>query len=834
MLWYGDSSGRAAVSRWSVVSYTRSSVRSAVSNVHLNMDTENGPVSPYSIGSDKHLVPIKTRGTLFKTGKREFRRIIMALAVIVAILMIVVIVLAVLYSKPGPRYKVCGTEQCIRIAASLKQSMNLSANPCEDFYEYACGRWSREHPTPDSSSTHSWFSERMTRVSRTIRDLLRRNSTLDTPWAVMEAKNLYTSCVDVATLNDLGLLPLQRLLEHLDLPEIPAIFSGTTGNYMGQLARVKRTLGKDIFFGLDIFPDPKNKTRNIMMLGAPSTTSPLPSDKELDKRVHRARMQTLSLEEDTEDEDESDGLASVEQLYMMDVIREVISNGTAKMCNSNRTGSPNDTEISRVARQIYRMSGKIYFLVHGDTNDTAEEDIEDEDYMYIDDLQDITDEYVKNVNVSLKPRKIWRPFIEEVLSDLVDLDLSKKDKVLVEDLDYLKEVAVLMSAADDEILEATVWWTVLDVVVPHSSENLRRAWAMYLHSVTNIEVLESRSLHCANIVNELMGMAVAWLFVDPKFHSKIGPYVVEMLEDIREAFAALVMRADWMDRETKMSTLEKGKKMTSAIGYPRWLFEKGELDEYYEGINMSADAFLDNMLQMVEVRSLYELKSLHDVNPANQIFWATDPTDVNAFHTFQANQITVPVGILQFPFYELGLESLNYGAIGTVLGHELTHGFDNSGRQFDSTGNLRQWWSNETIDEYTEKTQCFVDHYGTYYEEKVDRYVDGELTLGENIADNGGLREAVWAYRRWKSRHGAEESLPGFDHLSSEQLLFLAFGHIWCESYSTSSLKWMLMDSHCPGHVRLTASLRNSHEFSEAWKCPVGSNMNPEKKCQIW
>lgn len=177
---------------------------------------------------------------------------------------------------------------------------------------------------------------------------------------------------------------------------------------------------------------------------------------------------------------------------------------------------------------------------------------------------------------------------------------------------------------------------------------------------------------------------------------------------------------------------------------------------------------------------------------------------------------------------------MNYGAIGTVLGHELTHGFDNSGRHFDSNGNVRQWWTNETISEYTEKTDCFVKHYNSYYEVEVDDYIDGERTLGENIADNGGLREAVVAYDKWKARHGKEPLLPGFTDLTHEQLVFLSFAHLWCESYTPVSLKWIMQDSHCPGHVRLHGVLKNSNEFSKAWKCPVGSNMNPAKKCRLW
>ncbi|XP_024945787.1 neprilysin-1 isoform X2 [Cephus cinctus] len=800
----------------------------------MNNEHKNDALSVYSVGSETNLVPIKSRDTYFKRRKKPIGLLTSFLALLVAILLLVVILLSVLLltyvldMKSKRNLDQCHTENCVRIAASLKESMDTSIDPCDDFYT-----WPLEHPTPESSVTNSWFSERSIRVSRTIRDLLKKNTTTKIPWAVEQAKILYESCNDVDSMNSLGLSPLFDLLEDLGLPRIPAAFSGGTGNFLVQMARVKKKLGRDIFFGLEIYLDPRNKSRNVIILDTPDTSSPLPSDKELDKRLQMVKQSMRKVEEVPEGAEE--GLSSPEKIYMYEVMKDVISNGTSKSCSVNTMKNISDEELRQTVDNIYKLSEIVYYLVHSDDNETSsDEDLKDEDYMLVDDLQKMTDEYVQITNSTLTPRQIWRPYVEELFKGDSQLDLTSKDRVLIGNLDYLKKLAVLLAAADEVVLETVIWWVVVDTVVPHSSENLRKIWLTHLSLLIDVEITDSRSLHCARAVNQLMGMAVSWLFVDPDFHKEKGPKVREMVEDIRESFASLVISTDWMDRSTKIATLEKNKKMASVIGYPNWLFEEGEIDEYYEGIDFLKDAFLKNMLQIVNLRSQYELESLHDENFANETYWATDPTDVNAFHTFQANQITVPAGILQFPFYDLGLEALNYGAIGTVLGHELTHGFDNSGRQYDGDGNLRQWWSNMTIFEYTERAECFVEQYGSYYEKEVDDYVDGELTLGENIADNGGLTEAVLAYRRWVTKHGQESLLPGFTHLTHEQLLFLGFAHLWCETYTPASLKWMLLDSHCPGHVRLKEVLKNSHEFSKAWNCPKGSNMNPEKKCHLW
>nr|AAL28251.1 GH14576p [Drosophila melanogaster] len=180
--------------------------------------------------------------------------------------------------------------------------------------------------------------------------------------------------------------------------------------------------------------------------------------------------------------------------------------------------------------------------------------------------------------------------------------------------------------------------------------------------------------------------------------------------------------------------------------------------------------------------------------------------------------------------------ALNYGSIGTILGHELTHGFDDSGRRFDRAGNMVEWWSNRTIDEYVNRTECFVEQYSRYHLADIDEYIDGELTLGENIADNGGMREAFYAYRLYVKEVGRERSkLPGLEHYSHEQLFFISFGNLWCETYTPAASRYALTDSHCPGQMRLRGVLSNSEEFARTFKCARGTPMNPDQpKCRIW
>ncbi|XP_051153405.1 endothelin-converting enzyme homolog isoform X2 [Leptopilina boulardi] len=714
------------------------------------MNNQRDSQSIYSINSEKHLVPIKSRKTYFKTRKKKFSIGNILTFLLIVGLLITVIILLVFYARIN-WIDLCDNEDCVRI-----------------------------------DSINAW-----------------------------------------------GLVPLFSLLKELDLPQIPAAFTKQKTNFVRQMARVKRILGKDIFFGMDVYPDPRNKSRNTIILDTPAIETPFPNDKEIEMRLQKLKNQMINFEDELKLEEFS---ATIEKNYMIDAIKEVISNGTVeyRTCKSKTVSSfAREDEISIVVNHIYDL-GEVFYKLKNADNSTSitEEDLSDDNYMEFEDLQKLTDEYVISVNSSLKPKIIWRPFIEEVFKDI--LTLNKKDIVLVADLEYLKKVAYILSSTEDELLETIIWWSVIDILTPFASKDLRKIWSYYLDEIMEVEIGESRSINCATAVNDLMGMAVSWLFVERNFHNETGPKVKEMVDDIKEAFATMVIESDWMDRKTKIATLEKNKKMSSLIGYPFWLFNEDSINDYYEGIDLTVFEYMSNMMQIIRIQSNSELKNLHEFNPDDEPYWATDPTNVNAFHTFQANQITVPAGILQFPFYDLGLEALNYGAIGTVLGHELTHGFDNSGRQYDGNGNVRQWWTKDTIKKYKERTKCFVEQYNTFYEKEVDEYVNGELTLGENIADNSGLKEAVLAYRRWTVRHGEEHVLPGFMNFTHEQLLFLGFAHLWCESYTVSSLKWMLQDSHSPGHIRLQGVLKNSQEFSSAWNCPLGSNMNPKKKCSLW
>ncbi|XP_032368901.1 membrane metallo-endopeptidase-like 1 [Etheostoma spectabile] len=272
------------------------------------------------------------------------------------------------------------------------------------------------------------------------------------------------------------------------------------------------------------------------------------------------------------------------------------------------------------------------------------------------------------------------------------------------------------------------------------------------------------------------------------------------------------------------------------IGYPDHILQEGnqKLDQEYAHLNFSEEHYFENILENLKSEAHKSLKKLRE--PVDPDLWIIGAAVVNAFYSPNRNQIVFPAGILQPPFFSKHQhQALNFGGIGMVIGHEITHGFDDNGRNFDKDGNMLNWWSNYSAEHFKEQSQCMVQQYGNFnWKLAGGQNVSGISTLGENIADNGGVHQAYKAYLKWVEMEGEEPRLPGLD-MDYKQLFFLNFAQVWCGAYrpeyASQSIK---TDSHSPLEYRVLGSLQNFEAFSEAFQCQKGSRMNPELKCRVW
>jgi endothelin-converting enzyme/putative endopeptidase len=328
---------------------------------------------------------------------------------------------------------------------------------------------------------------------------------------------------------------------------------------------------------------------------------------------------------------------------------------------------------------------------------------------------------------------------------------------------------------------------------------------------------------CADLTDGLLGQALGQAFVRRHFGGDAKPRALALVHGIQGAMGARIAALDWMDAPTREKALEKLAKVDNKIGYP-------ESWQSYDGLVVRRDDFLGSVRAAGAFETARDLAKIG--KPVDRTEWGMTTPTVNAYYNPQLNEMVFPAGILQPPFYTQGAnDAVNYGAVGLVVGHELTHGFDDQGRKFDAHGNLTDWWSKPVSDEFDRRAECVVKQYSAYPVID-DVKLDGKLTLGENIADLGGLTLSYAAYRA--SRAGKPEEAPvgGF---SADQQFFLAHAQAWCAQIRPENARLRAAtDAHSSARWRVNGPLSNLGEFAAAFQCRPGAPMVRAERCNIW
>ncbi|ORX79228.1 zincin, partial [Anaeromyces robustus] len=338
-----------------------------------------------------------------------------------------------------------------------------------------------------------------------------------------------------------------------------------------------------------------------------------------------------------------------------------------------------------------------------------------------------------------------------------------------------------------------------------------------------------RTQICLKTTNNVMAEAVGKLYVDKYFTPDKKQYSEKVIEYIKQSMINRIPQVEWLDDETIEYAYKKVSAMTETIGYNEKIMNPEYLYEKYEKQGVDENDYITTIINYYKYSNKKTLK--YAVSNLSEIDMDIPPQIVNAYYNFYQNSMTVLAGILQPPFFSSEYpDYINYGGIGSIIGHELTHAFDNTGKNFDMNGKSFNWWTENDLEEYEELTKCFIDQYVFIYK-----------TLNENIADNGGLARA---YESWKQSLKEDpetvkkqnQKLPGLTKYTPDQLFFILYGYMWCMNVDDpSTIDYMLsIDVHSEGNVRVNGVITNSNYFAKAFNCPLNSKMNPEKKCVIW
>jgi len=348
----------------------------------------------------------------------------------------------------------------------------------------------------------------------------------------------------------------------------------------------------------------------------------------------------------------------------------------------------------------------------------------------------------------------------------------------------------------------------------------------YGKTLRGAKELQARWKRCVSAVNGDLGEALGQVYVEKEFPPEAKERTLKMVHALEEALRQDISSLPWMTEATRKQALIKLDAIQNKIGYPNKWRDYGTLQI------VRGDA-LGNSLRSNEFEFQRQLNKIG--KPRDTQEWDMTPPTVNAYYDPTENDINFPAGILQPPFYDFKADDgLNFGGIGAVIGHELTHGFDDQGRQFDKDGNLKDWWTPEDAKAFEQRAQCIIDEYSSFVAVD-DVHLNGKLTLGENTADNGGLRIADMALQSAMAEKSSEktEKIDGF---TEEQRLFLGWGQIWCENQTDQIARlYATTDPHSPGKYRVNGVVRNMPEFQKAWGCKADAPMAPPvNACRVW
>ena len=392
--------------------------------------------------------------------------------------------------------------------------------------------------------------------------------------------------------------------------------------------------------------------------------------------------------------------------------------------------------------------------------------------------------------------------------------------------DYWPAMIKQMQTADIATIKAYLRYQLLTAVprnLPHDfdAEN----FDFYGRILNGQPEQRARWKRCSNSVDAALGEALGKVYVDQYFAGDSKAKMLQMVHDIEAAMGRDLDQIDWMSPATKVRAKEKLAAIANKIGYPdKW--------RDYTKLIVKPDDPLGNELRANAFENDRELNKIG--KPVDKGEWQMSPPTVNAYYDSSMNDINFPAGILQPPFYDHTADvAVNYGHIGAVIGHELTHGFDDEGRKFDAKGNLDDWWTPEDLKKFTARTDCLVNEYGSFTAVD-DVKVNGKLTLGENTADNGGLLLAFMAYmQRAKEDHlDINAKVDGF---TGPQRFYIAFAQNYCSNVRPEAVRsQVLQDPHSPDPIRANGTIVNQPGFAAAFGCKKPTPMVPANSCRVW
>ncbi|XP_035210754.1 neprilysin-2-like [Stegodyphus dumicola] len=680
---------------------------------------------------------------------------------------------------------VCQTYGCVQAAAAILSNIDKTADPCEDFYQFACGNWLNGTAIPEDKSFISIDSKIEDERDDTIRVLLEKELTGTEPDFIIKIKALYDSCMDNERREVEGIEPLKKALKNLGgWPVVEGEnWNETSFDWMNTTFRL-REMGQnyDTLITLFINQDIRNTSTNTITLVHPDFGTPtyknllgLPSNSIADAyfRLMVTAANWMGANQSTSEQELRDAF-------------------NFEIMLANLTSQETQFDFST----IYTTVGQLMIDA---------------------------------------PQIDWLRYINGLLNIGVDENVT----LLNFNPDYTIKFADYITKVDKKVVANYMMWRVVLKSFPYLSSN----WTILSQEFisTSTEQVKEKPLwkKCISNVFSEMEMVLHSYYVRHYFKEGSKDVALELVNYVRQEFLNLLSSNGWLDEETKQKAMEKASAMTAYIGYPQELLNDTLVSALYADLQITNGSYYDNIMELNNRTVNKKISSLYEPNVKES--WtehAKKASNVKSCYNIMRNSIDFPAGVFQLPYFDKDRPYyLNFGGIGFKIGQEITHGFDNLGWSFDKNGNYVNWSDPVSDQLFKEKSQCFKEQYINYTTEYYDMPMyrnAAKLALGENIADNGGLKAAYLAYQSWARVNGTEPLIGGLN-FTQNQLFWIGAANTLCEKSRQEALAtYRLTFPRVPGQFRVMGSMSNLPQFARDFQCSEGTRMNPANKCEVW
>jgi endothelin-converting enzyme/putative endopeptidase len=641
------------------------------------------------------------------------------------------------------------------------RAIDKTADPCQDFYQYACGNWLKNNPIPADQSRWGRFNELDERNKQILREILETAAKPDPSRdpVTRQIGDYYAACMDEKGIEARGVAPLQ--------PEFDRIAGITDKSQIAEEIAHLHRIGVPALFEFGSGQDFKDSTAVVAQLDQGGLGLP--------DRDYYFKNDPKTVE--------------LRQKYQAHMQRMFVLTGK----------SPEDAKA--MAEIVMRIETE---LAKGSLDRVSRRDPEK-----------IYHPMKRDEMATLAPSFQWTRYFTAAKA-------PPFQAIVVSWPDFFKAVEqqIQKTSLDD-------WKVYLNWHLLHSeatllpSAFLKENFDFYGRTLTGAKEMRPRWKRCVDFTDSQLGEALGKAYVEKTFGAEGKERMLKMVHALEKALGEDIEKLPWMTPATKKAALVKLKAITNKIGYPdKW--------RDYSSVAIKRDDAIGNGFRADQFEFQRQLDKIG--KPVDRLEWSMTPPTVNAYYDPQMNNINFPAGILQPPFFDNSLDdAVNFGGIGMVIGHELTHGFDDEGRQFDPEGNLKDWWTGEDAREFKQRAACVDDEYSSF-QVAPGVHVNGKLTLGENTADNGGTRIA-----RMALLNTIGKDTKKIDGYTPEQRFFLAFGQVWCSNEREEALRLQVQtDPHSPPEFRVNGVVKNMPEFQKAFSCKPAQPMVKANACRVW